>query len=73
MISIDGQEREIMGGIKVVAKEWKKAGKNRIYFTVSGQGTSGQACWDCNENVFIKCRNQVGSLMMSAIAEAFSL
>ncbi len=67
--TIDGQSRQI-GRFTVTAKEWKKSNQHRIYFSFD---SSAQACYDMNEEVFIKCRGRVGARMEHAIKEVFKL
>lgn len=67
--SIDGHTQQI-GRFTVAAKEWKKGNQHRIYFSLD---TSARACYDMNEEVFIKCRGRVGARMEHAIREAFGL
>lgn len=65
--SVDGHTHKI-GRFQVTGKEWKRGETHRIYFSLDN---GGQACYDMNEQVFIKCRSRVGARFEHAIKEAF--
>jgi hypothetical protein len=70
---IENGEKRVVRGCDVEARVWEKGSNKRIYFKVSGQGVSGQACWDCLGNEFVKCNNQVGGAFKVGIKSAFDL
>jgi hypothetical protein len=59
-----------IGRFEVTAKEWKNYGKHRIYFSLD---EGGQACYDVQEERFIKCKNRVGARFEHAIKEEFEI
>ncbi len=63
-----------IGKTTVEAREWKKNGQHRIYFTEVCKGSKpGQACWDVNAGEFTKVHYQFATFFEAKIKEAFNL
>jgi len=58
-----------IGTVTVDAREWKKNGQHRIYFS----GNRGQACWDVNAREWVKVSHEFGPRFKAEIKIAFSL
>lgn len=56
---------------EVTKKVWEKGNKKRYYFSLSNRG--GNACWDCNEEEFIKVHGRVGVKTENKIKSLFNL
>jgi|GEM_PF-6017125 len=61
----------MIGNTTVRAKEWKKQGQHRIYFTIPGE--RGGACWDVNAQQWVHRHMDFGARFKAQIAEAFGL
>jgi len=59
-----------VNGIQVEAREWKKSGKHRLYFSA---GRQGQACWDVANREWISVHGEFGARFKAAIKEAWGL
>ena len=58
-----------VGTTTVTARDWKKNGQHRIYFTIN----KGQACWDVISSEWIKTHHEFGSALKLQVKAAFDL
>ena len=59
-----------IGTTTVTARDWKKNGQHRIYFSDDRRGS---ACWDVVNGEWIKVSHEVGAQFKLQIKAAFDL